>query len=216
MKKSFLAAALLCSSFAFAADKTGSVELEAARSTAAQHFHEAAQRLSEASSSTAAATHAIRSCKNGRLQLQFSDALAKLEHARKALEAGRRHTQSYREALESVRRMVESSRAEESYAQRLTAQYLTPMDTRLVPMLDSYTAGITAYAGALGKYAEFCGQPGYTAEKGKAFVAEVTTVIDALDTRAGQLVSDATVATTEAQALAPTQVAAVHHHHRAK
>lgn len=53
----------------------------------------------------------------------------------------------------------------------LLADYVRPLATTLVPLVDEYTAGITAYSQALVEYAEFCKRPDYTISGGTAFVA---------------------------------------------
>lgn len=201
-----LAAALALSSLAAAAEPAPADALDAARAAAATHFHDAAERLAQANAAHGQAHAALRSCTNGRLQLQFSDSLQRLERSRKALEAGRRHAQAMRGALESTRRGIEGTRGDAGYRERLLTGYVQPLDQKLVPLLDSYTAGITAYDAVLKKYGDFCAQPAFTPAAGRAFVTDVGADIDALATKASQLETDASGAATAAAEHAPARV----------
>ena len=177
-------------------------DLETARAQANAHFQASDARVKAVSTTLAEASKSLRSCHNGALQFQFTGALAKLEISRRALEKGRRETQSLRQALEAVRTQLEAGRArgtaptpeaavaaEQVYAERLLTDYVRPLDGTLVPLVDAYTTGVSAYSQALTDYAAFCAKPGYTAAVGAAFVSQLQPAIDALSSKSEQLVT---------------------------
>lgn len=183
------------------------VDLESARSQANAHFQAADARVHEVGLTLKTASEGFRSCRNGALQFQFSGAIARLETARRTLEKGRREAQALRHSLESVRVKLEGTHArrnagtreeavanEQLYAERLLADYVRPLDSTLVPLIDEYSAGMTAYSQALTQYAAFCAKPGYTASGGAAFVSGLTARIDAVVGQSDHLLSAATEA----------------------
>lgn len=182
-------------------------ELETARAQANAHFHAADARVKAVSTTLSQAAKSFRGCRNGALQFQFTGALAKLESSRRTLEKGRREAQSLRQSLEAVRTQLEAGHArrnaptpdasvaaEQVYAERLLTDYVRPLDGTLVPLIDAYTTGMTAYSRALTDYAAFCARPGYTAPGGAEFVSGMQPSIDALVTRSEQLVAAVTEA----------------------
>ncbi|MDP1825623.1 MAG: hypothetical protein Q8L48_20350 [Archangium sp.] len=159
-------------------------ELETARAQANAHFQAADARVRSVGAVLSAASEAFRGCRNGSLQFQFTGAITRLESARRTLEKGRKEAQALRASLEATRAKLEAAHGrrnagtreeavanEQLYAERLLADYVRPLDTTLVPLVDEYTAGIAAYSQALVEYAEFCKRPGYTVSGGAAFVA---------------------------------------------
>ena len=179
-------------------------DLETARAQANAHFQAADAKVKQVSATLTEASKSFRSCGNGALQFQFTGALAKLESSRRTLEKGRREAQSLRQSLEAQRTRLEARHAkrnaptpqaaqaaEEVYAERLLTDYVRPLDGVLVPLIDGYTTGMTAYSQALTDYATFCAKPGYTAAAGAAFVGGMQASIDALVARSDQLVGAA-------------------------
>ncbi len=185
----------LTSSFAALAQSS----LESANS----HFKEAEAAVAAAGEASARATTALRSCKRGTLQMQFTGSLARLEAIRKGLESARREAQAFRSGLEGVRRQIEKSKGE-TYSGRLIHDYATPVDTTLAPLITGYAEGITAWSAIFLKYGAFCAEPGFTEKRGAEFVGSMAGDIEALAKRSGELV--ATAAT--ARATLPVEVAA--------
>lgn len=179
-------------------------DLETARSQANAHFQAADARVHEVGLELTKASEAFRGCRNGALQFQFSASITRLETARRTLEKGRKEAQALRHSLEAARARIEAGHQrrnagtreeavaqQQVYAERLLAEYVQPLDATLVPLIDQYTAGITAYSQALTGYAGFCAKPGYTAAAGAAFVSGMQASIDAVGGQADQLLATA-------------------------
>jgi exonuclease VII small subunit len=153
------------------------------------------------------ASEAFRTCRNGALQFQFSSSITRLETARRTLEKGRKEAQALRHSLEGVRKQLEATHArrnagtreeavanEQLYAERMLTEYVKPLDSALVPLIDQYTVGMTAYSQALTQYAEFCAKSGYTAAAGAAFVSGQQASIEGVASQSTQLLTAATEA----------------------
>jgi len=201
----FRAAVLSLAVFPLAAHADPLVDLESARSQANAHFQAADGRVHEVGLTLKTASEAFRSCRNGALQFQFSSSITKLETARRTLEKGRKEAQALRHSLEGVRSKLEATHArrnagtreeavanEQLYAERMLTEYVKPLDSALVPLIDQYTAGMTAYSQALTQYAEFCSKPGYTAAGGAAFVSGLQASIEGVASQSAQLLTAAT------------------------
>lgn len=141
-------------------------------------FQDAGRRLAATSPSIKQAHDALRSCHDGKLQLQFDPQLKRLEAARKTFEAGRRSTDQLRRSLEDTRQALERlPHASEAYRTRMHDEYTQPLETRVAPLLDTYTAGITEYARIVQAYGAACATPATRAD----FVATITPAVDTLE-----------------------------------
>lgn len=184
MRLTLLACTLVFSFTARAADSL---------STAQAHFKEAEAAVVAAGQASQRATEALRSCKRGGLQFQFGPSVERLEAARKSFESARRDAQAYRSGLEKTRKQIESTKGN-AYAERLVRDYATPIETTLVPLLNGYASGITAWSNIFVKYGEFCAKPGYSTLSGAQFVTDIAPEIDALTKTAGEAVASASAA----------------------
>jgi len=213
-----LLTALLLPGSSWAAD-TRLVQLQQEQAVVDGHFKEANARLGVATEAVAKASAAFKTCKNPRLQIQFNDSLSRMESARRRLERGRREAQALRRDLEAERTMLEASRrqglreyrgkrpdpglsaSEEAYVAGMSSRYLKPLDSRLIPLIDDYAAGMTEYSALLERYAAFCAQPTYSTAGGAAFVAELAPAVEGLSAKAETLAKVAAESRTASKAM---------------
>ena len=163
--------------------------------------HAAAQSLPEAMQHLQSAQQSYRACRNGKLQLEFSPLLTRLEQSRRSLEKSRRDMESLRRSLESTRRRIEASHQarhaskeerdakEAQYAQSLQQHYDEPLRA-LRPLLTAYVEGIDRYASVFEATAAFCATEPVTTASARTFVKGLEPAVASLDTAAQTLVAD--------------------------
>jgi hypothetical protein len=141
-------------------------------------FQDAGHHLAATGPLIKQAHDALASCHSGRLQLLFDPQLERLETARRGFEAGRRGTDQLRRSLEDTRVAIERlPHASEAYRTRMHDEYTRPLETRVAPLLETYTAGLTEYARIVTAYGAACATP----TTGADFVARITPAVDTLE-----------------------------------
>ncbi len=141
-------------------------------------FTDAGRHLAATAPLITQAHDALASCHSGRMQRLFDPQLERLETARRAFEAGRRGTDHLRRSLEDTRQAIERlPHSSDAYRTRLHDEYTRPLDTRVAPLLETYTAGLTEYARIITAYGAACATPSTST----TFVASITPAVDALE-----------------------------------